>query len=188
MKLGGGDAKALSPDGKWVIAQRLEPAPSQFILLPTGAGESRALTHDDITDLAAAFLPDGKRFLFAGFKPGKPQRMWVQDLAGGAARPITPEGVVGLIVSPDGTSMVARGPGQDRCCTPLTGDLRELPRFDPDEGPVAFTPTEPCWCGGPGQTAWCKSRVSTSPRAHAHRFGRSARRRRSPRTWSAPGS
>ena len=37
--------------------------------------------------------PDGKRLLVAGFEEGKGQRVYVQDLAGGVPRPVTPEGV-----------------------------------------------------------------------------------------------
>ena len=39
--LGEGGAVALSPDGKWAIAQTQE-SPSQFRLLTTGAGEAKA--------------------------------------------------------------------------------------------------------------------------------------------------
>ena len=39
VRLGSGEGMALSPDGKWVLAQRLNPSPAQLVLLPTGAGE-----------------------------------------------------------------------------------------------------------------------------------------------------
>src|SRR5262249_57930944 len=45
--LGEGGAVALSPDGKWAISQTQE-LPSQFKLLPTGAGEPRDLTKDNL--------------------------------------------------------------------------------------------------------------------------------------------
>ena len=43
-----GEGLALSPDGKWVIAQKIKKSPDQLVLMPTGAGEARALTKDDI--------------------------------------------------------------------------------------------------------------------------------------------
>ncbi len=49
VRLGAGSALALSADGKWVIAQKLNPSPAQLILLPTGVGEGRALTNDALT-------------------------------------------------------------------------------------------------------------------------------------------
>src|SRR5581483_4419229 len=55
IRLGTGEPQALSPDGKWALVQRLSPAPAQFVLLPTGAGESRQVTQDEITHLAGAF-------------------------------------------------------------------------------------------------------------------------------------
>ena len=109
IRLGTGEGLALSADGRWVIAQKLNPAPQQLVLLPTGAGAARTLTNDDIAHVNARFLPDGKRFVFMGFKPGRPSRIWVQDLAGSATPiPITPEGVSGGIPTPDGTRFLAR--------------------------------------------------------------------------------
>jgi hypothetical protein len=107
IRLGPGEGLALSSDAKWSIAARLDPAPAQLLLMPTGAGESRPLTNDNITHLTAAFLPDGKNFLFTGFEPGKRQRTWVQPLAGGAARAVTPEGVASTLVTFDGSAFGA---------------------------------------------------------------------------------
>jgi eukaryotic-like serine/threonine-protein kinase len=108
VRLGTGEAMDLSPDGRWVIAQKLDPAPAQLMLLPTGAGQARALTSDEITHLNGAFLPDGKRFVFTGFKPGRPPQVWVQAIAGGAPTPVTPEGFSGTLVTPDGTKVMGR--------------------------------------------------------------------------------
>ena len=114
IRLGTGEGLALSADGRWVIAQKLNPAPQQLVLLPTGAGAARALTNDDIAHVTARFLPDGKRFAFNGYKPGRPSRIWVQDLdstalgASSAPIPFTPEGVAGGIPTPDGTRFLVR--------------------------------------------------------------------------------
>ena len=55
----------------------------------------------------AQFLPDGKRFIFVGAEPGKASRTWVQSLNGGAPTPVTPEGVFGLLATPDGTRVLS---------------------------------------------------------------------------------
>ena len=68
----------------------------------------RDLTNDAITHLAAEFLPDGRRFIFMGFDPGKRPRAWIQDLSGAAPRAITPEGITGALVSPNGKMVMAR--------------------------------------------------------------------------------
>jgi Tol biopolymer transport system component len=111
VRLGMGSALALSPDGKWVIAQKLNPSPTQLILMPTGAGQGRPLTNDTLTHESARFLPDGQRFVFVGAEPGKAPRTWVQRLDGGAASPVTPEGVLGGLPTPEGTRVVARDKG-----------------------------------------------------------------------------
>ncbi|HEX4824215.1 MAG TPA: protein kinase [Candidatus Polarisedimenticolaceae bacterium] len=101
VRLGPGCGLWFSPDGKWVLSMRINPAPSQLVLLPVGAGEAKQVTHDELTHELAAFTEDGKSILFEGFAPGRPKRLYLQDLAGGAARAITPEGVLGAL-SPDG--------------------------------------------------------------------------------------
>ena len=46
-RLGEGIGHALSPDGKWVVTQDLDG--NALKLVPTGAGEARTLTHDNIS-------------------------------------------------------------------------------------------------------------------------------------------
>ena len=50
VRLGDGDPMDLSPDNKWAIS-RLPSKPNQILLLPTGTGESRQLTHSNISHL-----------------------------------------------------------------------------------------------------------------------------------------
>ncbi len=136
VRLGSGDAQALSPDGKWVLAQRLDPSPAQLLVLATGAGDARPVTHDDLTHLQARFMPDGKRMIFVGFAPGRQPRTYVQDLGGGGPKPVTPEGVTGLLVSPDGSLLIAR-----RQLYPIAGgDPRPIAGLDPTDGIIRWTP------------------------------------------------
>jgi Tol biopolymer transport system component len=91
VRLGDGMACALSPDGRFAMVAVHEPAPPQLALLPTAAGEQRLLTKDAWSHAIGAWFPDGKAFLFGGSEPGKGPRLWVQSVAGGAPRPISPE-------------------------------------------------------------------------------------------------
>ena len=142
VRLGEGWARALSPDGKWVLTSLIRSTPSQIVLLPTGAGEPRTFPKDDIEHTSgqfAAFLPDGKRILFEGHAPGRPPRVFVQDLAGGAAKPVTPEGVEAMLLSPDGTSLVTRTP-EGLALTALEGGAsRPIPGVFAGERPLRFT-------------------------------------------------
>jgi Tol biopolymer transport system component len=142
VRLGTGEALALSPDGKWVIAQDLSTEPVQFNLLPTGAGQARKLTSDDIAHVNARFLPDGKRFVFVGFKPDRPSRMWIQSLDGGSPTAVTEEGIVGGTLTPDGKRIIARGTdGIRRIYTidPPGGQPEDIKYLDPQDGPLRFT-------------------------------------------------
>jgi eukaryotic-like serine/threonine-protein kinase len=123
VRLGEGEGLALSPDGKWVLSALVRFNPAPLILLPTGAGESRPLPKDSINHDAepAAFFPDGRGIVFVGHEQGRGRRTWAQDLDGGNARPITPEGVVGTVVSPDGRLVAARGPDQKIALYPVAG-------------------------------------------------------------------
>ncbi len=113
VRLGEGAPLAISPDGKWVLTALVGSTPSQIVLLPTGAGEPRPFPKDQIehaNGFFGAFLPDGKRIVFNGNEPGRPPRVFVQDLAGGAAKAVTAEGVEGILLSRDGTTLVIRAP------------------------------------------------------------------------------
>ena len=141
VRLGEGNAMALSPDGKWVLTALIRSTPTQIVLLPTGAGEPKTFPKDDIEHEGpyGAFLPDGKRILFGGHAPGRPPRVFVQDLVGGPAKPVTPEGVVTTLLSPDGHSLVNRTP-EGLALIPLEGgSSRPIPGSAPGDRPLRFT-------------------------------------------------
>jgi len=106
VRLGDGIPTQFSLDGRWVLTRTVPPS-AQLLLLPTGAGQPMTLTQDSITHNFATLLPDGKRMLFVGNEPGHARRDWIQGIAGGKPLPITPEGIVGRQVSPDGKLLVA---------------------------------------------------------------------------------
>ena len=58
------------------------------------------------------WVPDGKRILLNANEEGRGVRIWIRDFAGGKPRAVTPEGyrAIDRTISPDGRSVVARGP------------------------------------------------------------------------------
>ncbi len=142
VRLGEGYAMAISPDGKWVLTDLIRTTPTQIVLLPTGAGEPRPFPKDEIEHGSGpfgTFHPDGKRIVFVGHEPGRPSRTFVQDLAGGAAKPVTPEGVVARLLSPDGKSLVTQTP-EGLALAPLEGGpSRAIPGVSPGDRPLRWT-------------------------------------------------
>jgi eukaryotic-like serine/threonine-protein kinase len=139
--LGEGAAVALSPDGKWVVAQS-PGSPAQLRLLPTGVGDAKLLTRDSINHIWARWFPDGKRILFSGNEAGHGQRLYALDLASGNSKPISPEGVVGTAyaISPDSQLIAAIGPDQQGYLYPVDGDPpKPIPGFVTGEQPITFS-------------------------------------------------
>jgi eukaryotic-like serine/threonine-protein kinase len=105
-RLGDGFADSLSPNGKWALTTT--PGTDQLVLVATGAGQSRSLPRHGITAYSGAWwFPDGDRIVFNGREAGRGRRAYVQEIAGGPPRPLTPEGTWSLSVAPDGSSIVA---------------------------------------------------------------------------------
>jgi DNA-binding winged helix-turn-helix (wHTH) protein/Tol biopolymer transport system component len=144
VRLGDGLPQRFSPDGKWALTVypwgiRPTAAP-QLLLLPTGAGQPVALTHDSISHHFATLLPDGKTLLFEGSEPGHALRNWVQDSTGGKPLPITPEGTVGKWVSPDGKLLVAADPVQKFWLYPTDGGKpKALSGIEPEEETIRWS-------------------------------------------------
>jgi hypothetical protein len=123
---------AISPDAKLVLA--VVASPPQLVLLPTGAGEQRALPNDGITEYtAAAWFPDGKRFVFVGTEAGRGGRAYVSGLGGEAPRPVTPEGVDAAVVSPDGRFVAVHGTNVSGIYPVDGGEPRLLPEMGKDD-------------------------------------------------------
>jgi hypothetical protein len=108
IRLGEGRPLALSPDRRWALAVQ-QTSPPEFLLLPTGPGEIRKLPRGVVTEYLdwAAWSADGRRVFFAGQQTDGVRRTYVQDIGGGDPRPVTPEGLVGTLLSPDGQHVVA---------------------------------------------------------------------------------
>jgi Tol biopolymer transport system component/predicted Ser/Thr protein kinase len=140
--LGQARGYALSPDGRWALAAN--PDASQLTLLPTGAGSPKALPKGGLVYQWGTFFPDGRRLLLWANEPGRGSRLFVQEIDGGAPRPITPEGYElpyrGRPISPDGRTATALGPDRRIHLVPLEGgDSRPLPGALEGYNPVGWT-------------------------------------------------
>ena len=145
VRLGEGNAMAISPDGKWALSMLPNPN-SPFILLPTGTGDHREIKTAGVSpEQAATWLPDSRGIVFAGSEPGHRLRLYVQSIDGGQPRAISPEGIVaalpGFAVTPDGKSVAAIGPERKATIFFLDGSApRELSGVADGEFPLRFSP------------------------------------------------
>ena len=139
VRLGEGRAIALSPDTRWAICFSAS-GPSPYLeLLPTGAGEPRRLPGNGLSYTGAEWLPDGKRIIVRATEPGHQNRLYLQDLEQGRQTPLTPEGVTTWAVSPDGSTIAARGPGPTIRLYPVDGSAsRELAGVTGREAPIGW--------------------------------------------------
>ena len=141
VRLGDGLAITVSPDGKWVIASP-PSTPAQLVLLPTGPGEAKPLTHDSINHSRARWLPDGRRFLFSGKEPGHAARIYLQDSSDGKPVPISPEGIdpLVLVLSPDGQQVVGVGPDEKAYFYAVSGgEPKAVPGVELGEQPIQWS-------------------------------------------------
>jgi eukaryotic-like serine/threonine-protein kinase len=119
--LGEGQNEGLTPDGKWVLITRFWVRPPELVLLPTGAGQPRALPPTGLENIVNVdFFPSGKRLLIVGNEPGHAIRAYVRDLEGGPLRPVTPEGIAARPnpISPDEKWVVG---GRESLLYPVEG-------------------------------------------------------------------
>lgn len=131
--LGPGNAVALSPDGKWALAGQRFMHPPRLVLIPTGAGQPRVVRTGNIEPAErVAWTPDGRQLVMVGNAPGRPQRTYLCDLATGEVRPLTPDGVLGMLN--DGVSVIAK-----RKFYPFAGGPpKPIPSLQPAERIVRF--------------------------------------------------
>jgi Tol biopolymer transport system component len=129
----------LSPDGRWILAT--SPSTDALFMVPTGAGTAVPVPNGPIKLFRGArWFPDGRRLLINGKEAERSGiRSYILDLAGGAPRPLTPEGTWGLAVSPDG--MWIAGTAGDGLTLWSTTDasVKRVPGSEPGDRPVGWT-------------------------------------------------
>ncbi|HZD45061.1 MAG TPA: hypothetical protein VE109_03195, partial [Acidobacteriaceae bacterium] len=135
VRLGQGTARALSPDGKWALVLRQSMSPPDFVLLPTGVGQQRALPTGNIIPRSGQFFPDSKRIVFDGHEAGHGSRIYVINSDGGPPRAITPEGFAlrGRAMSPDGKLIAAVSGDGISLLPPDGGEPQPVPGSQPSD-------------------------------------------------------
>lgn len=147
VRVGDGDGIALSPDGEWVLSRI---PPSELVLLPTGAGETRWLTlpensadppgaHGSKTviraDLPAEWLPDGKHIVLVG----EDDRTHLLDLDGNDVA-LTPAGTTGYLITSDGKFVLAITKTGIFELYPIGGgEPKPFPFVQPGDRPIRFS-------------------------------------------------
>jgi len=151
VRLGDGVALSLSPDGGSVLVL-LPGAADRFMQLPTAVGEAKPIPVAGFETLGtAAWLPDGKAFIFDGQEVGKRWRIYRADLSGGKPRPISPEGsripfFITDPVSPDGRYFFgASGPGKWFRYPIDPGETREISGLASDDYPIRWASDRSLW-------------------------------------------
>ena len=140
--LGEGTSGGSSPDSRWVLGIVLT-TPPKLMLYPTGAGEARMMERGSLENYAAApgWFPDNRRLLVCGNEPGRAPRCYVQELAGGAPQPLTPEGTTGGWVSPDGTRILGRtGAGEFLLYPVGKGEASPVPHLRREDAVIRWSP------------------------------------------------
>lgn len=141
VRLGDGDPMDLSADGKWAIS-RTVASPNQLVLLPTGTGEARQLTHSNINHLGARWLTNEK-IGSIGNEPGHPERTYLLDLNGNET-PITPEGVRAVAATSDGKYLLTINAdfSQYQLFPVDGGQPQPFPQLNKEDRPFDFTPDD----------------------------------------------
>ncbi len=169
VRLGDGGFGALSRDGQWVLSSVGSPA--KLVLLPTGVGEPKQLTDDKTDHFNFGWLPDSKSIVYAQAESGHAPRTYLLDIQGGTPRPITPEGTVGGLVTPDGKSVLALDAQRQRWFYPIAGGEPQKLNvvLNPNERIMGFSITERA-CSRALRASQSRSRASISQPGSASPF------------------
>lgn len=140
VRVGDGHAFILSPDGRWISGYTVVDGTNrQFRLVPTGAGEERAM---NVPGLALA-VPLGwvgeEQYIVVGWEKGKEYtkswRCFYWNARTSELRPVCPEGIPDedMFVSPDHKWLLSQVPGGGRFALyPIDGgEPRPVPGLDP---------------------------------------------------------
>jgi WD40 repeat protein len=122
-----------------VITEPAKGGPLRIV--PTGAGEARQLTHDNVSYQAVRWLTGGRELLASGIEPGHGVRDYLIEVSNGDSKPITPEGMSGEQASPDGRSTAVETSDGKWGIWPLDGGgLRLIPGLDTNYRVVGWSP------------------------------------------------
>jgi eukaryotic-like serine/threonine-protein kinase len=102
VQIGEGYGGSLSRDKRWALGVKIVEDSYELWLLPTGAGTPRRVSPTDmLREYDATFLSDNRHFIYTGVEKGHQVRVYLEDIDSDTAKPISPEGVGGSVLSPD---------------------------------------------------------------------------------------
>ena len=143
IRLGEGSPVAISGDGGLVLGV-LPTTPAQLVLHPTGPGESRRLDAGQFDALdyetgAAEVIGADTVVFFCGAESGRRQRCYVQR-GRGSPSPVTPEGTMAAVLSPDGSRVFATVDDTARVYPVAGGAPRPALGLAPEDVVVRWSP------------------------------------------------
>jgi Tol biopolymer transport system component/predicted Ser/Thr protein kinase len=147
VKLGAWDEPVLSPDGTRVLAvEGVTVGTGKPSVVPIGVGEIQKFEVAEIQNVQSmGWMPDGKSFYY-GADDGHGFRMYLQDLAGGKPRAVTPVITVKSyyfethLVSPDGKFLFARDTiGKAKLYPVAGGEPQDLAGLMPEDVWMTWT-------------------------------------------------
>lgn len=120
VRLGEGTFGVLSPDGKWVLDG--VGAPVKLLVLPTGVGQPKQLVDENAhPTFAAGWLPDSKSIFYTVTLPNHERRVYKVGIDGGTPQPLISEDRSGILITPDGKSLLAVDRSHQSWLYPLSG-------------------------------------------------------------------
>jgi Tol biopolymer transport system component len=140
--LGQGSARALSPDGRWVVGTMPVPF-APLTLWPTGAGSKQEIALD-MQVQGVKWHPDGTQLVVAARRRDGECLLWRVDVAGGVStrisdRPVIGDPILRFFISPDGNRVVALDSNRVLTIFPLDGGApRMVPGAAPGHIPVGW--------------------------------------------------
>jgi dipeptidyl aminopeptidase/acylaminoacyl peptidase len=142
IRLGEGNARGLSPDGRWAAA-RVPYADAPLVLLPTGLGQKREFPTPGLRPGRTLWLSDNRRLIFLGRDESSNLRLMLLDTGDGSLTPLgleRAESAGSLAVSPDDRMVVVGWPDSGDCdIVPLDGSApRKGPGLRKGDILVAF--------------------------------------------------
>jgi Tol biopolymer transport system component len=107
LRIAEGSGIRLSPDRKFVLLGPADPN-SRFSIVPIGAGAKSEITLEleTVAPGSIRWSSDAKRLILNGSVPGRPRRTFEYTIASKQLLALTPEGVAGTLMSPDGRQLV----------------------------------------------------------------------------------
>jgi serine/threonine protein kinase/Tol biopolymer transport system component len=119
VRLGEGSFGLLSPDGHWVLD--VIGTPVKLVLLPTGVGEPRQIVEQNPNLIDAGWYPDGRSIFYSVVTSNHQRRVYKIAINGGTPQPIVSEDRRGILITPDGKSLLTLDSNRQFWLDPLAG-------------------------------------------------------------------